>query len=64
MEFLATVGTPCILNDTNATRSQDNYNGAEGYFVQISHGSGIKYNAALAAEIEDLDAKMRHTVIS
>ena len=61
MEFLSVVGTPCIL-DSNAALGLTQFNGVEGFFVQVSNGAAIKFDASLI-DNTNIEKALRNMVI-
>ena len=66
MEFLSTVGTPCILEkvDPNTYLNKKGlslFNGTEGFFVQVSQGTAIKFDASLSSN--EIETRMRNVLI-
>jgi hypothetical protein len=63
MEFLSTVGTPYLVegSEPNNSVSSTQVNGTQGFFVKVTNGTAIKFDASLFTM--DFDNRMRNLVI-
>ena len=64
MEFLSKVGTPYIVesNRPNNYATLTQVNGTTGFFVQVTTGTAVKFDASLFSS--DFDNSIRSLVIS
>ena len=60
MNFLAVVGTPCVLENEPKT-NENLYNGVRGYYQKVKNGSAIKYIPTLVND--DLNTKLSKLII-
>ena len=64
MEFLSKVGTPYLVESAlpNNYASLTKVNGIEGFFVQVTHGTAVKFDASLFSS--DFTNRIRNLVIA
>jgi hypothetical protein len=63
MEFLSTVGTPCILDKGPESLGPTHFNGTEGFFAQVAKGTAIKFDAGLV-DNSNIENTLRNMVIN
>ena len=64
MEFLSKVGTPYLVENNlpNNYTSMTQVNGTEGFFVQVTNGTAVKFDASLFSS--DFTGLIRNLVIN
>jgi hypothetical protein len=64
MEFLSKVGTPYLVetNQTNNYAALTQVNGTDGFFVQVTNGTAVKFDASLFSS--DFTGRIRNLVIA
>lgn len=64
MEFLSTVGTPYLVESTqpNNHTALTEVNGTKGFFVQVTNGTAVKFDASLFSS--DFHTRIRNLVIA
>jgi hypothetical protein len=64
MEFLSTVGTPYLVESVQPNNYTElkQVNGSKGFFVQVTNGTAVKFDASLFTS--DFDNRIRNLVIA